>query len=269
MKKLATHFALVFCTAMLQAQAPCQNDPQYANNPPGIYNLGLPVATSNQSFSYVYQLGTDTGFVWNMTNVHVKAERICDISGVPGLVAAPNYNDPNGSWLNGSGSVQGCILISISQQDINAALGVNDSVMLPITITIDAYIKGNPIPATYTWLSTLGTPPCGASLVYYDTLKIMRLAPVTEIQANTGFSIQPSYPNPFSGSTQINYTTVKEEPIAFTVFDVLGKKVYQQNYHSNSGPNSIVFNADNLTSGVYTYTLSNGKHAFTRKMLIE
>ncbi len=277
MRKLIVILAAIVVAIQVNAQAPCQNDPMYAGYPPGICNPGLPNAFSNQAFYHVYQLVTDTNLIYNQNSVSVIGERICDIV-IPGIptewVAAGNYNDPNGYWLNGGTSfnrtsVQGCIIISINQGTLLNALGGNDSITLPIQIYIDAWVIGNPTPSMPTWLSTIGPPPCGASIVYYDTLKVYRLTGLDEGKGNAGFIVDGNYPNPFSGSTQINYTTLKEEPIAFTVYDVVGKMVYQQNYHSNTGTNSITFNAEGLSFGMYTYTLSNGMYAYTRKLLIQ
>jgi len=272
MRKLTTLFALLIFALIGNAQGPCVADPTNAGNPPGLYNLPLPVAYSNQGYDHVIEIITDTALTGNLK---VKAEKICAITGLPaGAVTAPAYNGID-AWNNsGNGSpwssVQGCFIISISAEDLTNALGNNDSLMLPVAIYIDALVKGNPIPATYTWLSTLGgIPPCGMALVYYDTLKIQRIMSLNEIAVSNKFSINDNYPNPFSGSTQINYTTHKEEPIAFTVYDMVGKMVYQQNYHSNAGTNSITFNAEGLSSGMYTYTLSNGMYAYTRKLLIQ
>lgn len=206
-------------------------------------------------------------------NLKVRAERICDVTGLPaGGAIVPAYNGIT-AWINGGpplSSVQGCFQIGISSADLTAALGASDSLILPIAFYIDAEVKGNPIPATYTWISTLGgNPPCGMSIVYYDTLKVYRLMGLDDAIASAGFTVDDNYPNPFSGSTQINYHTVKEEPITFSVYNMLGALVYQQNYHSSVGNNSITFTADGLSSGIYTYAISNGKHTYMRKMLID
>lgn len=277
MKKLTILFAAIVFVFHVNAQAPCSNDPIYANYPPGICNPGLPDAFSNQSFDYVYQLVTDTSLLYNSTPVSVIAERICDII-IPGLttgwVVAPNYNDPNGYWLNGGTafnrtSVQGCFILSISQASLLNELGANDSIALPVQIYIDAWLIGNPIPSIPTWISSVGPPPCGGSVVYYDTLKVYRLMGIDDATAYNGFTVDDNYPNPFSGSTQINYHTAKEEHVTFSVYNMLGALVYQQNYHSNVGNNSITFTADGLCSGVYTYAISNGKRTYVRKMLVE
>lgn len=77
-----------------------------------------------------------------------------------------------------------------------------------------------------------------------------------------------NYPNPFSGTTDVVFVTLKSQPMTFTVYDLLGKAVSQQKIQTVSGKNVISFNRKGLQSGVYFYTISNGSQTFTNKMVI-
>ncbi len=84
------------------------------------------------------------------------------------------------------------------------------------------------------------------------------------------FDLSQNYPNPFNPSTIINYAVPKASDITIDVFDILGKKVASLvNQRQTAGNYSVQFNALNLASGVYIYTLRvNGKALKSEKMLL-
>jgi hypothetical protein len=286
LKKLLTVVAAVAISAFAaNAQAPCQNDPIFADSSAGIWPdsaTGLPDACIGQSYNAVIQVKTltDTSVTFQGIPVQllVKGLKVLDIVGEPaGFVAAANYNDQSGYWLNGGSDpnwtpIQGCVLISASQSDVDAAAngGPNSDGVYPIDVYVDVLAKGNPIPATYTWVSTLGTPPYGAAIKYSSYRIVVKNCTIgiEESLATNKFDVAPNYPNPFTGVTTIEYNNVKEETINLNVYNTLGALVYSNKYQSNTGKNFIVFDGSKLSAGMYIYTVSNGKETFTRKMTI-
>ncbi len=98
-----------------------------------------------------------------------------------------------------------------------------------------------------------------------------------------GFELKQNYPNPFgAGSgTSAPVTTIKYSipavgtahelslQIRLTVYDVLGRKVVTLvNRKQKPGNYSVRFNASNLASGVYFYSLRAGNFVQTRKMIL-
>jgi hypothetical protein len=83
-----------------------------------------------------------------------------------------------------------------------------------------------------------------------------------------GYSLEQNYPNPFNPSTTIGFTLAKNEQVSLKVYDLMGREVatLMNNETRPAGYNSIVFNAFNLSSGVYFYTLSTNGVSFTQKM---
>ncbi len=76
-------------------------------------------------------------------------------------------------------------------------------------------------------------------------------------------------PNPFSDATTINFYLPKEDQVSFEVFNSnieTIKKIDDAEYPA--GKNEIVFNADNLPSGIYFYRLKVGKFVDVKKMII-
>jgi hypothetical protein len=70
------------------------------------------------------------------------------------------------------------------------------------------------------------------------------------------FRLQQNYPNPFNPSTKISYELHAAGYIILKVFDALGKEVVTLvNERKNAGSHEVEFNASNLPSGVYFYSL--------------
>jgi Secretion system C-terminal sorting domain len=82
-----------------------------------------------------------------------------------------------------------------------------------------------------------------------------------------GFNVNQNIPNPFDGSTTINFNAVGNGNIDFTVTDVLGRQVYDTNINATLGGNTFVFTTD-LANGTYFFSLSDGKNTVTKKMVV-
>jgi len=78
-----------------------------------------------------------------------------------------------------------------------------------------------------------------------------------------------NYPNPFNNSTEISYSINKSSIVKVSIFNTKGEFVQSLvNKKQNKGQHSIVFNADNLNSGIYYYQLEvDGVVKETKKML--
>lgn len=82
------------------------------------------------------------------------------------------------------------------------------------------------------------------------------------------YSLDQNYPNPFNPSTIIQYAIPVEGHVSISVFNILGEKVAQlKNEFMNSGYYQIVYDASNLSSGVYLYQLKVGEYVKTKKMI--
>jgi len=100
-------------------------------------------------------------------------------------------------------------------------------------------------------------------------LKMTVLNPVEEQIIPASFSLSQNYPNPFNPTTTIRFSIPKSSHVKLMVFDILGKEVSTLvNGDIEQGEHSIVFNAQNLPSGVYLYKLTAGDFVQTRKMLL-
>ncbi|MCP4581565.1 MAG: T9SS type A sorting domain-containing protein [candidate division Zixibacteria bacterium] len=72
------------------------------------------------------------------------------------------------------------------------------------------------------------------------------------------FGLQMVYPNPFNPSATINYSLPQAGAINLEIFNLLGQKVATlYNGYQNAGNHAIVWQPDNLSSGMYLVRLSN------------
>jgi len=89
-----------------------------------------------------------------------------------------------------------------------------------------------------------------------------------EMQPQT-FSLEQNYPNPFNPVTKIKFTLASNEYTTLKVYDIIGKEISTLvNNQMEKGHYEINFDASNLPSGVYLYTLNAGGYKETRKMIL-
>ncbi len=90
-----------------------------------------------------------------------------------------------------------------------------------------------------------------------------------EITNNLSFSLNQNYPNPFNPTTTISFNLPNAEFVNLKVYDVLGREIATLvNEELTAGQHIKIFNAENLSSGVYFYKLQAGKFSETKKMLL-
>lgn len=88
------------------------------------------------------------------------------------------------------------------------------------------------------------------------------------------FELKQNYPNPFNPSTTIAFDIPANingqmQAVRLNVYDVSGKLVSELvNNNFNSGRYEVNFNANNLSSGIYFYTLSAGSFRETKRMML-
>ena len=82
------------------------------------------------------------------------------------------------------------------------------------------------------------------------------------------FGLSQNFPNPFNPSTIIHFQLPVSGFVTLKVYDILGREVaILLNENKPIGNYEVEFNAKNIPSGVYFYTLSAGAFKETRKMV--
>jgi uncharacterized delta-60 repeat protein len=83
------------------------------------------------------------------------------------------------------------------------------------------------------------------------------------------FSLAQNYPNPFNPSTVISYGLSNDAYVVITVYNLLGKKISSLvNEFQPAGSYNVTFNAANLPSGTYIYTIKAGSYVSSKKMVL-
>ncbi len=87
------------------------------------------------------------------------------------------------------------------------------------------------------------------------------------------YKLSQNYPNPFNPTTLISYTLPEESRVKIEIYNSIGQKVTTLvNGMKRAGEHEIRWNASNLSTGVYFYSIKaagvNGKNFFTVKKMI-
>ncbi|MEZ4701273.1 MAG: PKD domain-containing protein [Rhodothermales bacterium] len=83
------------------------------------------------------------------------------------------------------------------------------------------------------------------------------------------FDLAQNYPNPFNPTTIIGYSVPEASDVTVQVFNMLGQEVatLASGYHT-AGRYEVAFNANNLSAGIYIYTIKTGNIAITKRMTL-
>ena len=102
-----------------------------------------------------------------------------------------------------------------------------------------------------------------------DTDGAFEYSSVVEVEGNLSYKLNQNHPNPFNPSTVISFTVPEASKVSITVFNALGQKVVElANREFAVGNHTVDFNASNLTSGIYFYTLKTDGFSKTMKMML-
>jgi len=104
------------------------------------------------------------------------------------------------------------------------------------------------------------------------SLWVAKLSGVTGIGENNipvKFELKQNYPNPFNPSTKINFSIPKKEFVTLKIMDMAGKEISSLvSGTMDAGSYEYTFRAENLSSGVYFYTLSGEDFHETKIMTV-
>ena len=83
------------------------------------------------------------------------------------------------------------------------------------------------------------------------------------------FALHNNYPNPFNPITTIRYDLPQESDVTLTIYDITGRMVKTLvNNPQQAGMKNVVWNATDVTSGIYIYRIQAGDFTQTRKMIL-
>ncbi|HPN36914.1 MAG TPA: T9SS type A sorting domain-containing protein, partial [Melioribacteraceae bacterium] len=98
------------------------------------------------------------------------------------------------------------------------------------------------------------------------------ISDIEEVNFNklpTDFNLFANYPNPFNPTTTISFALPKPTNVKLTIYDMLGREVKTLiNSFVTAGYHNIKFDAANLASGIYLYSIKTDFNFAVRKMLL-
>ncbi len=148
------------------------------------------------------------------------------------------------------------------QNDLRVHFGFGDATVID-TLIIE-WLSGNVDVFTNVELNKFYTAVEGGSLTENVITDVEKTNELPE-----KFSLEQNYPNPFNPTTTIKYSVPQAEFVSIIVYDVLGNEVQTLvNETKNAGSYSINFDASELSSGTYFYSLRAGSLNITNKMLL-
>ncbi len=83
------------------------------------------------------------------------------------------------------------------------------------------------------------------------------------------YALSQNYPNPFNAKTSIEFALPEPADVELTVYNMLGQKVATLvNEHLGTGMHSVVWDASDVSSGVYFYKIAAGEYTEIQEMTL-
>jgi hypothetical protein len=143
---------------------------------------------------------------------------------------------------------------------------------------LPAWLSFDPVTKTFSGVPTLAgnvnvkvtaTDSANASVSCTFSINVT-ITGVEESKAELPESIElyQNFPNPFNPATTIAFSLPNSEYISLRIYDTLGREVkIVFSGYLNAGNYSFVFDAENISSGIYFYVLKTNTFCDQKKMI--
>jgi hypothetical protein len=230
-----------------------------------------------------FPAGDDSAFFWSATSWFLPAQCCADNWLEFGPITVP-ANGATIVWYDRDNRYRdGYSLLIADGTGLDAASTPLDFTLFDVsdnvfTQTDDAFPS-----ATYTtdttWvLRSVNVPASynGTQMIFAfhhtaNDMDVLRIDDIAVIEGNNlsiGVAsnvaenkVSQNNPNPFSSKSTISYELEKSASVSLSVYDVTGKLIASQFAGEKAaGKHSIEFNAENLSAGVYYYSIKAGEN---------
>lgn len=83
------------------------------------------------------------------------------------------------------------------------------------------------------------------------------------------YVLHQNFPNPFNPSTTIRFSIIETDPVTLKIYNSIGQEVAELvNAVLPAGSYTVNWNAENISSGIYFYTLTTNSFKDTKKMIL-
>jgi hypothetical protein len=109
------------------------------------------------------------------------------------------------------------------------------------------------------------------NIIYFDNILFSSVSDVKELQNSfpLDFTLEQNYPNPFNPTTNIRFGLPEANQVTLKVYDMLGQETSTLvNEFMNASTYEVTFEAIDLPTGIYFYSISAGNFQSVKKMMI-
>lgn len=248
MKKIYT-LLLVLLAGAVTGFGQCVPDTSITHNVTGIYpdsTAGLPHATVGIPYLTDMQFCVPANAVYLGQNVVIDSMRIVSVLGLP-----PGFTysctPTNCIFLGGTTS---CIQITGSAP----TSGMIGNYPLTVNLKVSGRLLG-------IFAQQIDTTNSNYTIVIDENTGLPSISP-------TAFQVAQNKPNPFRGKTEVMVSSPTSEMLHIKVCDLLGNVLQTETIQVPKGNNNISISSEDLSPGIYLYTISNGRSSKTRRMIV-
>lgn len=142
--------------------------------------------------------------------------------------------------------------------------------VLPLTDFMSANdtdpVLDDVVTMVFTMVSEDGTT--SSKVMRLENLRLSQDSALSIDEFETDERTLRAYPNPMTTKTTIGFTLAQTETVQLVVYDQTGKQIYHTNYNATAGKNSITFNRNNLSAGLYFCKIVNNQYEINPLKLI-
>lgn len=276
MKSILFSFGALVLATSSYAQA-CFADPSLTlSSPVGIYPAipsdGNNTTTDRDTIKLC--LGQPWEFVFSAVvpdsitspaHVNLETINVTSIAGLPIGLAVVGANSPINSDGEGvsatdqifSDKTIGCISVAgtptvVGYNPLTISFNITGDLNIPSTM------PGTLFNAQFVF-HVSDAPGCVADTYYWQNVLAGK---------SDNLYLASATPNPTTGMTTIEFGSKIESSLTFSVVNTLGEVVHNETIQANKGVNNIRFDASNLATGVYFYSISNGMEKTTKRLAV-
>ncbi len=104
---------------------------------------------------------------------------------------------------------------------------------------------------------------------YDGNFKYYYLNNEVEVCIPAAYNISQNYPNPFNPSTKIDFEIPQDGNVQILLYDISGREVTKiVNEVKAAGYYTVMFNASDLSSGIYFYKIKAGEYQEAKRMVL-
>ena len=101
----------------------------------------------------------------------------------------------------------------------------------------------------------------------FNTFNLSR--EVGDLQQPIAYGISDAYPNPFNPVTSFEYTMPEDGMVQVAIYDISGRMVSELvNGYQSAGSYPVVWDAQELSSGVYMVNMISGDYSTIQKVML-